>query len=116
MPKSTTFLGNFCRGFKFYHFSSEIILGNFYKHLAIFSGHIGSMYLLLELCGSIPMIRQKNVDCTIFKSKLFVKGRNRKPETFITRPLVFTYCKYSYTFDVEIKTDNSGDTMGRAVI
>ena len=36
MPKSTTFLGNFCRGFKFYHFSSEIILGNFYKHLAIF--------------------------------------------------------------------------------
>ena len=115
MPKSTTFLGNFCRGFKFYHFSSEIILGNFYKHLAIFSGHIGSMYLLLELCGSIPMIRQKNVG-TIFKSKLFVKGRNRKPETFITRPLVFTYCKYSYTFDVEIKTDNSVDTMGRAVI
>ena len=73
MPKSTTFLGNFCRGFKFYHFSSEIILGNFYKHLAIFSGHIGSMYLLLELCGSIPMIRQKNVG-TIFKSKLFVKA------------------------------------------
>ena len=24
---------------KVYHFSSEIILGNFYRHLAIFSGH-----------------------------------------------------------------------------
>ena len=39
-PKSATFLGKFCKGVKIYHFSSEIILGNFYRHLAIFSGHI----------------------------------------------------------------------------
>ena len=39
LPKSPTFLGNFCKGVKSYHFSSEIILGNFYRHLAIFSGH-----------------------------------------------------------------------------
>ena len=31
-----TFLGNFCKGVKIYHFYSEIILGNFYRHLAIF--------------------------------------------------------------------------------
>ena len=39
LPKYPTFLGNFCKGAKTYHFSSEIILGNFYRHLAIFSGH-----------------------------------------------------------------------------
>ena len=42
LPKSPTFLGNFCKGVKMNHFSSEIIflvksfLGNFYRHLAIF--------------------------------------------------------------------------------
>ena len=35
LPKSLTFFGNFCKGVKIYHFPSEIILGNFYKHLAI---------------------------------------------------------------------------------
>ena len=39
LPKSCTFLGNFCKCAKIYHFFSEIILGNFYRHLAIFSGH-----------------------------------------------------------------------------
>ena len=33
LPKSTTFLGNFCEGVKIFHFSSEIIFG---QHLAIF--------------------------------------------------------------------------------
>ena len=37
MPKSLTFIGNFWKGFKIYPFSSEVILGNFYRHLAIFS-------------------------------------------------------------------------------
>ena len=36
LPKSPTFLGNFCKGVKIFHFSSELILGNFYKHLATF--------------------------------------------------------------------------------
>ena len=27
LPKSPTFLGNFCNGVKIYHFSSEIIFG-----------------------------------------------------------------------------------------
>ena len=40
LPKSPTFLGNFCEGVKIYHFSSEIIFGNFCRYLAIFfSGH-----------------------------------------------------------------------------
>ena len=36
LPKSPTFSGNFCKGVKIYHFSNEIILGNFCRHLAIF--------------------------------------------------------------------------------
>ena len=36
LPKSSTFLGNFCKGVKIIHFTCEIILGNFYSHLAIF--------------------------------------------------------------------------------
>ena len=35
-PKSPTFRGNFSNGVKIYHFSREIILGNFYRHLVIF--------------------------------------------------------------------------------
>ena len=36
MPNSSTFLGYFCKGVKIVNFSSEIILGNFYRHLANF--------------------------------------------------------------------------------
>ena len=39
LRKSPTFLGNFCKGVKIYHFSMKSFLGNFYIHLAIFSGH-----------------------------------------------------------------------------
>ena len=34
--KSHTFLGNFSKGIKIFIFSSEIILGNFYRYLATF--------------------------------------------------------------------------------
>ena len=37
LPKSPTFLGNFCKVVKIYHISSEIIFGQLlYRHLAIF--------------------------------------------------------------------------------
>ena len=52
LPKSPTFLGNFCKGVKNYHISREIILGNFYRHLAIFfwshSTHSLALFLLVE--------------------------------------------------------------------
>ena len=38
LPKLHTLLGNFCKGVKMFHFS---FLGNFYRNLAIFSGHTG---------------------------------------------------------------------------
>ena len=54
LPKSPTFLGNFCKGVKIYYFSSDIIFGQlFYKHLAIFSGHTGCDQALFWKCAPI---------------------------------------------------------------
>ena len=36
LPKSPTFLANFCKGVKIIHFLVKSFLGNFYRHLAIF--------------------------------------------------------------------------------
>ena len=36
LPKHLTFLGNFCKGVKIIHFTSEIIFGQLYRHLATF--------------------------------------------------------------------------------
>ena len=36
LPKSPKFLGNFSNGVKIFNFSCEIILDNFYRHLANF--------------------------------------------------------------------------------
>ena len=36
MPKSPTFLGYFCKGFKIYHFLVKSFLGKFYRDLATF--------------------------------------------------------------------------------
>ena len=41
LPKPLTFLGNFCGGVKSIIFLVKSFLGNFNKHLAIFSGHTG---------------------------------------------------------------------------
>ena len=51
LPKSPTFLGNFCKGFKMNHLSRVIIFGNFYRHLAIFSGHTTIMFDHLQKRG-----------------------------------------------------------------
>ena len=39
LPKSPTFVGNFCKGVKINHFSSEIIFGQLLQIFGIFSGH-----------------------------------------------------------------------------
>ena len=43
LPKYPRFLGKFCKGVKIYHIFSGIVFGNFYRHLAIFSGHTGPL-------------------------------------------------------------------------
>ena len=63
LPKSLTFLGNFCKGVKCYHFSSEIIFGQLYRHLAIFSGHTAS-----NLRPSLPFLLMNDVSLCVTKN------------------------------------------------
>ena len=42
LPKSPTFYGNFCKGVRIYHFSSEIIFRQLFIDIwRFFSGHTG---------------------------------------------------------------------------
>ena len=41
LPKSPTFLRNFCKGFKIFYFREKSFLGNLYRLLATFTGHTG---------------------------------------------------------------------------
>ena len=50
LSKSPTFLGNFCQVSKFFIFLMKSFLGNFYRHLVIFSGHTESN---ATTCGTI---------------------------------------------------------------
>ena len=54
-PNLPTFLGNFCKGVKIYHFSSEIIFGNFFWHLTIcfWSHWTWSMFLQIIRLSSV---------------------------------------------------------------
>ena len=63
LPKTPTFLGNFCKGVKIFNFLVKSFLVNFYRHLAIFTGHTeynasgvvyyGRAFILAR--GSVPM-------------------------------------------------------------
>ena len=66
------FLGNFCKGVKFCHFSSEIILGTFYRHLATFyrSRLWGGAGLKLGRCKTIKITLGTNLKCSIWTSLL----------------------------------------------
>ena len=59
LSKSPTFLDNFWKGVKIYHFSSEIILGQIYRHLAIFSGRTGDFTTIkweIGRCNKFPFL------------------------------------------------------------
>ena len=48
LPKSLTLLGNFSKGVKIYHFLLKSFLGNFFKHLVIFSGHTDGHHICFD--------------------------------------------------------------------
>ena len=53
LPKSPTFLGNFCKGVKFYHFSTEIIFRQLLQTIIdFFWSHWAQRKLLTFLFGS----------------------------------------------------------------
>ena len=45
LPKYLTLLGNFCKGVKMSHFSSEIIIGQLLWTLGNFYGHLATFFL-----------------------------------------------------------------------
>ena len=55
-------------------FLVKSFLDNFYRHLAIFSGHTGT-FLSIVTVGKIAyyMVEQKNFDCNILMNKLTYK-------------------------------------------
>ena len=50
--KSPTFLGNFCKGVRIYHFSSEIIFGQPLKTFGNLFGHTGYDHLLWPISAA----------------------------------------------------------------
>ena len=80
LPKSPTYIGNFCKGVKIYHFLVKSFLGNFYIHLAIFSGHTGATNLFINTRGTghkiDPAVKNPPPACYgWFTSVIFTKCR-----------------------------------------
>ena len=56
LPKSFSFLDNFCKGVKIYHFSSEIIFGQLLQTFGDFSGHTGDDSIELDHIFNTPKL------------------------------------------------------------
>ena len=62
LPKLPTYLSNFCKGVKIFHFSSEILFWQLYRHLATFYwSHCqrGCFLFAVELVKLIDSLKQK---------------------------------------------------------
>ena len=71
LSKSPTFLGNFCMCLKIYYFSSESILGNFYRHLAIFF-LVTLLFIYTQLIFSHSILLSFFVPYSTYSLYLFV--------------------------------------------
>ena len=65
LPKFPTLLGNFCKGFKINHFLVKSFLDNFYRHLAIFSGHAAHCFYRLRRAGRVAIVGGILVSCDL---------------------------------------------------
>ena len=81
LPKSPKFLGNFCKVLKSFIFIVQSFLGNFYRHLAIFSGHTGKeasgrsrvsiTIIMCQICYDVPIEDSVTVSATRWLDYLF---------------------------------------------
>ena len=79
LPKSPTFLGNFCKGVKIYHFSSEIIFGQLLQKLDDF--------FLVTLVTGVTCLKKFRLkiswNCAFYNSLTFLSsaanGQGFKP-------------------------------------
>ena len=81
LPQSPPFLGNFCKGVKIIHFSSETILGNFYRHLAIFIwSHWSSHFKHTERRDVPTLVRSCRSNGTIYYKLDYFSPKRPKVE------------------------------------
>ena len=69
LPKSLTFLWNFCEGIKIYHFLVKSFLGKFYRHLEIFSGHT-DWYIRWNIFDFLILRKSRFPSKNVFKHQL----------------------------------------------
>ena len=82
LPKYPTFLGNFCKGVKIYHFSKEIIFGaTFIDFWRFFSGHTGWKHFWPA--GRPPKMQLRTIikyfTIQFFSSAMFKEDRMPRP-------------------------------------
>ena len=93
LPKSLTFLRNFCKGVKIYRFSSKIIFGQIYRHLAIFSVHTGPVRRCTKVESKGDSSGQR---CPISSTySLFYKNGLPRPLFVYFRPFKQTFKFYN---------------------
>ena len=82
LPKYSTILGNFCKDITIIHFSSEIILGHFYWHLAIFIWYLVTLieYYKITLADERNLSRTNFTNCRkrLTHEQVFVRLENQK--------------------------------------
>ena len=68
LPKSHPFLGNFCKGVKTIHFSSEIQLGQLNRHLAnfIWSHWLWPIFWSFNMCMKSPLQSKIEISACLF--------------------------------------------------
>ena len=92
LTKSPTFLGNFWKGVKNYHFLMKSFLGNFYRHLAIFFWSHWSKLQTSSIYLPITFLR-KNLSLWFFYFSPFQIKSKARGVCFRERaiPLQFTF-------------------------
>ena len=96
LPKSLTFLGNFCKGVKMSHFSSEIIFRQLLQTIRdFFSGHTGSIRLVICICAYHLGYKNNSRGSCIPVQSVYIKGQLEKVlpsfyDDLICLPIVVT--------------------------
>ena len=83
LPKSLTFLGNFCKGIKIYHFSSEIIFGPLLQtfgdfYLVTLQSHVTFCLYLVNHRITVSQFLLQNSKCFLTTIFFFFRRSNLK--------------------------------------
>ena len=93
-----TFLGNFCKGVKIFHFSSEIILGNFCRQFCDFFlvRLAARQWLVATQLAEWSLQAQKNCGYIIFNSLKHFSAKNKRNKMAYLHQLSHNHCPFLY--------------------